>query len=58
MLLAGLAVVLTIVGPFGFASGFNKVAGSNTYGPVSPLEALGDLAGLQLPPRRRRRRRS
>jgi len=39
--LAGLAVVLTIVGPFGFASGFNKVAGSNTYGPVSPLEALG-----------------
>jgi hypothetical protein len=40
-LLAGLAVVLTIVGPFGFAGGFNKVAGSNTYGPVSPLEALG-----------------
>ncbi|HVQ59925.1 MAG TPA: hypothetical protein VMS60_13555 [Solirubrobacterales bacterium] len=40
-LLAGLAVVLTLVGPFGFARGFNKVAGSNTYGPVSPLEALG-----------------
>jgi hypothetical protein len=40
-LAAGVAVVLTIVGPFGFASGFNKVAGSNTYGPVSPLEALG-----------------
>jgi hypothetical protein len=40
-ILAGLAVVLTIVGPFGFAHGFNKVAGSNTYGPVSPLEALG-----------------
>jgi hypothetical protein len=39
--LAALAVVLTIVGPFGFASGFNRVAGSNTYGPVSPLEALG-----------------
>jgi hypothetical protein len=39
--LAGLAVLLTIVGPFGFAGGFNKVAGSNTYGPVSPLEALG-----------------
>ncbi|MEX2105782.1 MAG: hypothetical protein WD810_02680 [Solirubrobacterales bacterium] len=38
--LAGLAIVLTIVGPFGFAHGFNKVAGSNTYGPVSPLEAL------------------
>jgi len=41
LVLAGLAVVLTIVGPFGFAHGFNKVAGSNTYGPVSPLEALG-----------------
>jgi hypothetical protein len=40
-ILAGLAVVLTLVGPFGFAHGFNKVAGSNTYGPVSPLEALG-----------------
>jgi hypothetical protein len=40
-LAAGLAVLLTIVGPFGFAGGFNKVAGSNTYGPVSPLEALG-----------------
>jgi hypothetical protein len=39
--LGGLAVVVTIVGPFGFAHGFNKVAGSNTYGPVSPLEALG-----------------
>jgi hypothetical protein len=37
-----LAVVLTIVGPFGFATGFNKVAGSDTYGPVSPLEALGN----------------
>ena len=30
-----------MVGPFGFASSFNKVAGSNTYGPVSPVEALG-----------------
>jgi hypothetical protein len=40
LLLAGLAV-LAAVGPFGFAGGFNKVAGSNTYGPVSPLEALG-----------------
>jgi hypothetical protein len=39
--LAGLAVVATVVGPFGFASSFNKVAGSNTYGPVSPIEALG-----------------
>src|SRR5215218_9047694 len=41
VVLAALAAALTIVGPFGFASGFNKVAGSNTYGPVSPLEALG-----------------
>ena len=39
--LAGLAVLVTLVGPFGFASSFNKVAGSNTYGPISPLEALG-----------------
>ncbi len=41
IVLAGLAVVATVVGPFGFASSFNKVAGSNTYGPVSPVEALG-----------------
>jgi hypothetical protein len=41
VVLGGLAVVLTVAGPFGFASGFNKVAGSNTYGPVSPIEALG-----------------
>jgi hypothetical protein len=40
VVLAGLAV-LAVIGPFGFAHGFNKVAGSNTYGPVSPLEALG-----------------
>jgi hypothetical protein len=39
--LAGLAFLVTVVGPFGFASSFKKVAGSNTYGPVSPLEALG-----------------
>ncbi|MGN6276034.1 MAG: hypothetical protein ACTHNP_08925 [Solirubrobacterales bacterium] len=39
--LAGIAVLVTLVGPFGFAHSFNKVAGSNTYGPVSPLEALG-----------------
>jgi hypothetical protein len=32
---------LALVGPFGFGGGFNKVAGSNTYGPVSPVEALG-----------------
>jgi hypothetical protein len=41
MVLGGLAVVATVVGPFGFAASFNKVAGSNTYGPVSPIEALG-----------------
>ena len=40
-ILAGLAVLVTLVGPFGFAGSFKKVAGSNTYGPVSPLEALG-----------------
>jgi hypothetical protein len=39
--LGGLALLVTLVGPFGFASSFRKVAGSNTYGPVSPLEALG-----------------
>jgi hypothetical protein len=41
VVLAGLAVLVTVVGPFGFAGAFNKVAASNTYGPVSPLEALG-----------------
>ncbi|HEX5983420.1 MAG TPA: hypothetical protein VFY69_04360 [Solirubrobacterales bacterium] len=41
VVLGGLAVLVTVVGPFGFASAFNKVAASNTYGPVSPLEALG-----------------
>ncbi len=41
VVLGGLAVVVTVIGPFGFASSFNKVAGSNTYGPVSPIEALG-----------------
>jgi hypothetical protein len=40
-ILVGLAVLVTLVGPFGFGSSFKKVAGSNTYGPVSPLEALG-----------------
>ncbi|HEX5712790.1 MAG TPA: hypothetical protein VFX85_05705 [Solirubrobacterales bacterium] len=41
LLLVGLAVAATVVGPFGFGSSFSKVAGSNTYGPVSPVEALG-----------------
>jgi hypothetical protein len=40
VVLAGLALLLT-VGPLGFGGGFSKVAGSNTYGPVSPVEALG-----------------
>ncbi|HEX2097025.1 MAG TPA: hypothetical protein VHF50_06620 [Solirubrobacterales bacterium] len=40
-LLAGLGAVATLVGPFGFVHTFNKVAGTNTYGPVSPIEALG-----------------
>lgn len=39
--LAAIAVAATLVGPFGFVHSFNKVAGSNTYGPVSPIEALG-----------------
>ena len=30
-----------LVGPFAFVHGFNRVAGTNTYGPVSPPEALG-----------------
>lgn len=37
----GVLAVLTVVGPFAFIHGFNRVAGTNTYGPVSPLEALG-----------------
>ena len=40
LVLAGLAA-LALVGPFGFGSTFNQVAGSNTYGPVSPIETLG-----------------
>ncbi|HEX6602750.1 MAG TPA: hypothetical protein VF030_08910, partial [Solirubrobacterales bacterium] len=40
VVLAGLAFLVTI-GPLGFAGAFNKVAASNTYGPVSALEALG-----------------
>jgi hypothetical protein len=41
LVLVGLGVALTIAGPFGFGSSFNEVAGSNTYGPVSPVETLG-----------------
>ncbi len=40
LLVAALAL-LAVVGPFGFGHGFSQVAGSNTYGPVSPVEALG-----------------
>lgn len=39
--LAALAAAATLIGPFGFVHSFNKVAGTNTYGPVSPVEALG-----------------
>jgi hypothetical protein len=41
VILSGLAVLLTLVGPYAFVHGFNRVAGTNTYGPVSPVEALG-----------------
>ncbi|HET7454749.1 MAG TPA: hypothetical protein VFJ76_04445 [Solirubrobacterales bacterium] len=40
LVLVAIALAVT-VGPFGFGSSFNKVAGSNTYGPVSAIEALG-----------------
>jgi hypothetical protein len=40
-LLAALGAAVTLVGPFGFVHTFSKVAGTNTYGPVSPIEALG-----------------
>jgi hypothetical protein len=41
VILVGLGIALAIAGPFGFGSSFNQVAGSNTYGPVSPIETLG-----------------
>jgi hypothetical protein len=37
----GALAVLTVVGPYAFIHGFNRVAGTNTYGPVSPIETLG-----------------
>jgi hypothetical protein len=40
-LLAAVGVAVTVVGPFGFAESFNTVAATDTYGPVSPVEALG-----------------
>lgn len=41
VLLAAAGVAATLVGPFGFADSFGKVAAADTYGPVSPIEALG-----------------
>ncbi len=41
IVLAAVGVAATLVGPFGFVDTFSKVAGTNTYGPVSPVEALG-----------------
>src|ERR1700753_3773806 len=41
VVLAAVGIALTVAGPFGFCSGFNEEAGSNTYGPVSPVETLG-----------------
>jgi len=41
LVVGGLAVTTMLVGPFAFVHGFNRVAGTNTYGPVSPAEALG-----------------
>jgi hypothetical protein len=41
VVLGGLAVLAVLVGPFSFGGSFKKVAASNTYGPVSPFEALG-----------------
>src|ERR1700760_837694 len=41
VIIAALGIALAITGPFGFGSSFNEVAGSNTYGPVSPIETLG-----------------
>ncbi len=39
--LSAAVVFLGFVGPYAFASGFGAVASSDTYGSVSPLEALG-----------------
>jgi hypothetical protein len=41
LVLVALGAAATLIGPFGFVHSFNKVAGTNTYGPVSPMEALG-----------------
>jgi hypothetical protein len=41
LVLVAVAAAATLTGPFGFVHSFNKVAGTNTYGPVSAIEALG-----------------
>ncbi len=41
LVLVAVAAAATLTGPFGFVHSFNKVAGTNTYGPVSAVEALG-----------------
>jgi hypothetical protein len=41
LVVVAVGIALTVAGPFGFGSSFNEVAGSNTYGPVSPVETLG-----------------
>src|ERR1700742_3801809 len=45
LVLVAVGIALTVAGPFGFGSSFNEVAGSNTYGPVSAVGALGVLPG-------------
>jgi len=37
----GVVLAAMLVGPYAFVHGFNRVAGTDTYGPVSPAEALG-----------------
>jgi hypothetical protein len=41
VIVGGLFGAAMLVGPYAFVHGFNRVAGTNTYGPVSPAEALG-----------------
>src|ERR1700761_516076 len=41
LVLVGLGIALTVAGRFVFGASFNQVAGSNPYGPVSPVETLG-----------------
>jgi hypothetical protein len=37
----GAVIAAMLVGPYAFVHGFDRVAGTNTYGPVSPAAALG-----------------